>query len=261
MALHVPVDFDVQAQKLDVNEIIVRDHLKLDITNWAKFRYVIKIGNDSTNLRPLGGAIPPSVKDSYRELAKSHYEVVTSLGCVRLSYELAAHFSQTNPLQLKKSVKDFYFHIGCVLDNLARIIYILNDPNSATATTKAHRLVRHWIDWGGLPNYAGYVRIRRSKTLREMVNIRNAFTHSWSCPFGVAPNGVLLWPKAIRTKRDYYWPQDEPQIIRKKYRRWFPVLSGLKNDLEFIERFQSRVFAKLIKDVEKFERHYNLVIQ
>jgi hypothetical protein len=261
MALKLPADFDVNTEHLDTNEIIIRDHLKVEVTNWAKFRHTINIGNNAANLHPLGGPIPISVQEAYRELAKSHYEVITSLGSAKLSLDLAFQASQTNSLLFKKSLKDFYFHLGCMLDNLARLIYILNDAKSATATNRPGRLIRHWIDWGSLQSYTGYVRLKRSKVLKEIINIRNAFTHGWSCPIAVTAEGVSLWPKALRTKRDFYWPYDEAQVMRQRYRTWFPILQGLRDDFAFIEEFQNCIFGKLIGSVHKFEKHYTLIIR
>lgn len=207
MPLKIPPSFDVYSEALDIYEKFIRDHLKLKIVNWAKFRYTINIGNSAANLKSLTGTIPPGIEESYRELAKSHYEVVTSLGTARLSLQIATEAIQANPLLFKKSFKDFYFHIGCLLDNLARLIYLVNDPQSADAAYSRGKLVRHWIDWGRLSAYTGYSRLKRSKTLRETINIRNAFTHGWSCPIFQDKNtGVLFWPIAIRTKRDFYWP-------------------------------------------------------
>src|SRR5262245_61392094 len=110
MTIKIPRDFSVASDQLDANEQIIRDELQLDVTKWAKFRYTIAVGNNANRLISKNqSSIPDDVKEAYRELAKSHYEVVTSLGAARVSYDL---FLATidNPLCFKKSTKDFYFH-------------------------------------------------------------------------------------------------------------------------------------------------------
>ncbi|MBU0519685.1 hypothetical protein KJ564_12215, partial [bacterium] len=83
MARKIPDDFDVSKEKLVTFETIIRDDLKLNIENWAKFRYTINVGTMAKNLKGRG-YIKVGVKDAYRELGKSHYEVVTSLGYAAL---------------------------------------------------------------------------------------------------------------------------------------------------------------------------------
>lgn len=260
MALKIPINFDVRTQHLDPNETFIRDNLNLEIENWARFRYTINIGNDASNLHSRS-SIAEEVKEAYRELAKSHYEVVTSLGCTKLSLAIAYQTLAIHPLPFKKSVKDFYFHAGCLLDNLARLIYIINDPNSATERYSKGLLVRHWIGWGGLRDYPRYTRLKRSRRLGGIINIRNNLTHSWSCPIVADANGIPYWPLAARTKRDHLWPYDERQTMFRQYRRWLPLLPMMESDFEFVESFQNTVFGKLVRDVRKFERNYGVKIR
>jgi hypothetical protein len=259
MALQIPDNFDVYTEKLDVNETFIRDALSVQIENWARFRYTIHVGNDADNLHSQG-PVSEEVKAAYRELAKSHYEVITSLGCAAVSLEMVVESLEIHPILFKKSVKDFYFHTGCLLDNLARLIYIVNDPHSATETNRRHHLLRHWVDWGSLRDYAGYARLKRSKHLREVINIRNNLTHSWSCPV-VFINNIPHWPLAIRRKRNHPWLYDERDTLRRRYRSWLPLLPMLKGDLEFVERFQHIVFGKLVRDVRKFDRNHSVQIR
>lgn len=266
MALRIPTTFDVNAIDLDWNERRIRDEFKLNITNWARFRYTINIGNNAVALSSPAGPVPERVKQAYRELAKSHYEVITSLGCARLSLDFADRGRRSNQLLFKKSYKDFYFHIGCLLDNLARLIYIVVDPQSAVATYKKGRrageLIRHWVDWGELPRYRGYSRLKKSKDLKGIINVRNVFTHGWASPIvRDRDTGILNWPIAIRTRRNFYWPYDELGLMRRTYRKKMPVLDMMRNDFAFIERFQGRVFGKLVRDIRLFERHYNVEIR
>lgn len=263
MALKIPTDFDVFAEQLDDSERFIRDSLRLDIENWARFRYTINVGNRAENLRS-NTSIADEVKESYRELAKSHYEVVTSLGAARIALDQAVQVHGHHLLLFGKALKDFYFHIGCLLDNLARLVFIINDPDSAAKTYSGGRrrglLVRHWIGWGSLPDYPGYTRLKRSKQLGEIRNIRNNITHSWSCPITI-DSGVFFWPLAARKGRDHLWFYDERPVMRRRYRRWLPLLQMMKEDLSFVEALQNNVFSKLVRDVVIFEHNHGVEIQ
>jgi len=259
MALQIPIDFDVHTQQLDDNEKFIRDKLNLQIENWARFRYTINVGNRANNLHSHT-VIADDVKAAYRELGKSHYEVVKSLGYARLSLIIVDQSLSRGPLLLfTKSLKDCYVHIGCLLDNLARLIFIINDPKSTTRTNR-RRLIRHWVGWGGLDDYPGYTRLKSSRQLQEIRNIRNTLTHSWSCPIHIE-SGVPHWPLAVRTERDHLWLYDELQTMRRRYRRWLPLLPMIESDFQFIESFQNKVFGKLVRDVRKFEQNYGVEIR
>ncbi|HLB45701.1 MAG TPA: hypothetical protein VJL59_01620 [Anaerolineales bacterium] len=274
MALKIAPDFDVNTQALDTNETFIRDNLKLQIVSWAKFRHTINIGNNASNLYSLAGPIPNDVQDAYRELAKSHYEAILSLGSAKLSLIFAANApnlqigNRPSLLTFQKSMKEFYFHLGCLLDNLARLIYILNDPDAAIAKDRRGRFIRHRIDWGDLCRrvesapglFRSYRRLTRSIVVDEILNIRNGFTHGWSCPINIA-TGVPFWPVALRSKRDYYWPYDEAPKMRTRYKKWVPVMQMAENDFAYMERFQNQIFAKLINSVATFEKTHKLVIR
>jgi len=256
MAILIPSDFDFRIISLDDNEAFVRDELGLNIDHWAQFRHAINVGIDANNLRgEHGSSVTENVKSAYRELGKSHYEVVTSLGYAALSLVLAKN--SQNLLMFQKSCKDFYFHVGCLLDNLARLIYILNDPNSADEIDgRSKDFTRHVIGWGGLGKrhckYHGYTRVLRSEQLRGIRNIRNCLTHSWKIPFRVQP-GLLYWPWAVRSAKNFMWPYDELEF-KHRYRKWIPILPMMESDLRFLERFQEERFKRLIKDISRFER-------
>ncbi len=261
MSIDIPKDFDVYKQDLEVNELFVRDKLQLNIENWVKFRFTIHVGNNVENL-VSDQIISEDVKESYRELAKSHYEVITSLGCCKLALDNVKSYIRTAPLIYKKELKDFYFHIGCLLDNLAHLIYILNDSNSATETNKYGHQVRHWIDWGQLKDYDEYKIYKRDSNLNGIINIRNMITHSWKIPevYDKITRKGPYWPLKIRTERVYYWPYDEYYKMFKKYKKWILILETVENDLKFIERFQNDIFGKLIKSVHIFEKNYSIEI-
>jgi hypothetical protein len=78
MPRKIPSDFDVFKEKLDQNEEYIRDKLKVNIENWAKFRFSIHVGNDSSVLESPN-PISQEIRGTFIELAKSHYEVVKVL--------------------------------------------------------------------------------------------------------------------------------------------------------------------------------------
>jgi hypothetical protein len=138
MAIQIPPDFDYRKEKdLDIGEVTARDVFGLNVENWARFRYSIAVGNESLCLK--GISISEDVKDAYRELGKCQNEVVSSLAYCRFSL-VPIPFG--NLFVVQKSIKDFYFHGGAFLDNLSRIIYIINIPDAASANTNKEE--RHW---------------------------------------------------------------------------------------------------------------------
>lgn len=260
MAVKIPLSFNSIDQGLDSKELYIKNVLYVNIDNWAKFRWAIHVGNQANVLRSLDiGSISKEVKTSYIELAKSHYEVVASLGCMKISVKQL--LSPSVGLEFHKNVRDFYFHVGRMLDNLSRIIYIINDKNCSTEVfKKSKKLKRHWIDWGSLDNkYNGYKKFKSSKILKQIICTRNTITHSWSFPIDMF-TGTPRWPLAIRNNRDLYWPYDELGKLNKCYKKWIPILDNVRNDYEFLEQFQDQVFKRLTKDIKKFEKNHNILI-
>ncbi|MDP3510188.1 MAG: hypothetical protein Q8T09_19610 [Candidatus Melainabacteria bacterium] len=216
------------------------------------------------------------------ELGKSHHEVICSLLYMQLCLDDA---NETNRAQFKQNAKQFYFHAGCLLDNLARLIYILCDPNSdtkdktykvwpptrsgrvPTATTVTVRQ-RRYIDWGSLRgswnnhNFADYRYWLIKSRIDEIINLRNCLTHSWQPPMLQNAAGVTEWPNAVRTRRDFLWPFDtsEGSRMRKHYRKWISITDMMQDDLKFLEETQSRIFSRLRVSFGKFERRHNFSI-
>jgi len=271
MVVPIPDDFDVNKLELDSFETYIRDELHVSLSSWAKFRHTIMIGNNAHYLHPDPGPISEEVKEAYRELAKSHYEVVKSLGCAKLAFNTA---QRTQPpvhlIYFEKAVKDCYFHLGRVLDNLARLIYIVNVPSAPTEKMprKRKQLMRHWIDWGGTAklNILGYTRLSKSKQLKSILNVRNVLTHGWSIPIEIKVSSEIVfyycWPQAVCSRRDFYWFYDERNKLERTYKNWIPILDMIDRDYQFIECFQNKVFDKLTRDVSRrFERNHKLVIR
>lgn len=262
MPIKILDDFDYKKIQLDPLEQIVRDKLSIDIEHWAKFRHTIAIG---TNAKCLTSTHPLAVeiKESYLELGKSHYETVTMLGAAKMSF--IALVNTRDPLIFKKSFKEFYMHAGSVLDNLTRLIYIVNVKNALLARDKG-KLIRHSIGYGSLKRVynqnkaelKGYSRIAKNKVIHEIKTVRNNFTHSW-------PPAIIdgMWPIAMRKQSQYYlWPHDPDEIkrIKREYRKKIPLLQMVRDDWETLEKFQNLVFKKISEDIRKFEKNHNLKI-
>ncbi|MDB5122161.1 MAG: hypothetical protein JWP94_290 [Mucilaginibacter sp.] len=271
MAIKIPLGYDYKMQEFDPLEMTIRDSLKINIENWAKFRHTITA---SVNANSLISVLPvsPDIKSSYLELSKSHYEVVTMLGATKISLNSLEEFVNKDHLIFKKSFKEFYMHAGSVLDNLARLIYIVNVSNGVSTRDRYNKLIRHTIGYGQLkkiylnnkPELKGYNNIVKSKAIHEIKNIRNNFTHSWPPTIFIDQNtNEFLWPNAMRKKSQYYlWPHDPEEIrrIRREYKKRVPLVQMVRNDWLNLEQFQNKVFKRLYKDIRKFERNHNLEI-
>lgn len=275
MAVKIPKDYNYKKIKFDDLEEAVRDKYKVNLENWAKFRHTITASVNSNSLHS-SNLISDEVKSSYIELSKSHYEVVTMLGATKMSLEKIIKSEKGDQLVFKKSFKEFYMHAGSVLDNLARLIYIVNVSESVTkGETKYGRFIlkRHDMGYGSLAGIyknkkselKGYSNIVKSKILNEIKTVRNNFTHSWPPVLFVnTTSKELYWPTAMRKKEQYYlWPHDpnEKKKIKKQYRKRVSIIEMIKKDWEELEKFQNIIFKKLTKDISKFERNHSLTIR
>lgn len=271
MALKIPKNFDYKLIDIDPLEKKVRDELGINIESWAKFRHAISLGIKSSCL-VSNATLSEEVKTCYLELGKSHYEAVTMLGATKISADNAKHFSKTDKLLFRKSFKEFYMHAGSVLDNLARLIYIVNIRNAPTALDRWSNFKRHTIGFGGLnsvltqnsSSLKGYSKFIKSKTVNEIKTLRNNFTHSWPPTFFIeAKSGDTFWPTAMRKKEQYYlWPHDheEAKKVKKQYRKKVSAIDMINEDWLQIEKWQNYIFGRLTKDIVKFEQNHNLRI-
>lgn len=268
MAIRIPKNFNIATQSLDSKETFIRDSLGLNIANWAKFRLAINIGTKANVLKSINGSsISRDVKLSYIELGKSHYEVITSLGCAKISLNELLNDSSRG-ITFNKNIKDFYFHAGRMIDNFARLVYIINDRMSPSAAgkkwfnnKKIQILERHWIDWGSLKNiYPKYRGFKSNKKIKEIINIRNTVTHSWSFPMRSVTGYDLKWPRAIRNSRDLFWPYDELGNMDRYYRNWNVIIDDMISDFNILEKFQNDLFARLKTDIKIFENNNNIKI-
>lgn len=253
MAIPIPPDFDYRKAELDINELTARDAFQLKIENWAKFRWSIAVGIDSAHLS--GPSVSDELKGAYRELGKCHHEVVSSLGYSRYCYN---DIMFGNLFVLQKAVKDFYFHGGAMLDNLARIIYIINVPNAATAKKSTGEYRRHRIDRGELlakysTHVGPYIPQIDNPLINEFVAVRNTHTHYWKIPWK-----DLEWPRDQLRDKAFAWQYDEPEF--HSYSGWQPIAKIVQDHFQELERAQDAVFGLLLNDIAKFEANNGVTI-
>lgn len=270
MSIKIPVDFNFREIWLDPLELIVRDNLKVDIENWAKFRHTINLAVNSDSLKS-NFPISPEVKSTYLELGKSHYEVITMLGATKISLITLDDSFGKNPLIFKKSFKEFYMHAGSVLDNLARLIYIVNILDSVSEPGR-YGLKRHEIGYGSLEKIFkkhptelnDYSYLINNKKMNEIKTIRNNLTHSWPpAIFIEQKTGEYFLPIAMRKREQYYlWPHDpdEKKKTEIEFNEIVPLIEMLNDDWENLEQFQNEVFINLTRDIIKFEKNHDLKI-
>jgi hypothetical protein len=253
MAIPIPPDFDYLKEGIDGNELVVRDCFRLKIENWAKFRHAIGVGTDDTHLQ--GSSISDDVRDAYRDLGKAHYEVVCSLGYCKYAL-LDMQFG--NSFVVDKAIKDFYFHGGVLLDNLSRLIYIINDPDAVSKKNKKGEYGRRTIDRGTLIQnksaaIATYITLIDSSPVSEFVAIRVALTHYWRIPI---VNGE--WPRDQLRSKAFAWPYHDPQFL--KCSGWAPIPFILNEHLQELIMVQDAIFGLLLQDIATFERNNGVTI-
>ncbi len=252
MAIPIPTDFDYRKEQLDTNELTARDIFGLNVENWAKFRYAIAVGNEASHLQ---GSPGPDVQDAYRELGKSHHEVVSSLAYCNYA-QLDILFG--NFFVIQKAIKDFYFHGGALLDNLSRIIYIINVKGAASAKTRKGEYVRRVMDRGILlkdhsSDITAYLSYIDSDLIREFASTRNAIAHYWKIPI---VNGQ--WPRDQLRQKAFAWPYDEPPF--HNYSGWQSYIDIIQEHFQELIKSQGESFAQLLNDLTLFEANNGVTI-
>lgn len=254
MARSISTAFNYKDAQLDPNERYIRDIYNLDIENWAKFRHAINVGVDTAN---VVGTTDQDVIASYLELGKGHYEVICSLGYSKYALD---QYNAADLFARLKSIKDFYFHAGSLLDNISRLIYIIKVPGAAIKKKKNGDLQRHWIDRGTLLNghasiIASYKNDLDNDVIQQLVNVRNAITHYWKIP-----TWHDKWPVSeLSTRRAFAWPYSEASF--KSYSNWTPISQILQSHFSELINSQSNIFGKLIADIADYELNNKIQIK
>jgi hypothetical protein len=143
---------------------------------------------------------------------------------------------------------------GALLDNLSRLIYIVNVADAASAKTKKG-YVRHQMDRGHLirdhatavPNYIPHL---TGPLIEEFVSTRNAIAHYWKIPFR-GPD--LQWPRTQLKDRAFAWHYDEAEY--QNYSGWQPLAEIINEHLKELEKAQIEIFGLLVTDIAEFEKN------
>lgn len=264
--------FDYKKEPLDPLETAVRDELGVNIEGWVKFRRSINCGSSvkSEILAFDPGQQSVNKQDAFLDLGKSNYEVVCCLGFAKQAFDDIRTLRverYTELLRFMRLSKEFYFHAGSVLDNLARLIYIINDKDSHSApvSKKNTTLRRRYISWGDIEKdiaakHPDYVRFVNDKDMQEFRYIRHFLTHVWAPPKRLE-KGELQWPEEIRSARVYAWPHDPLDDPDYKALTFVSIIKMLESDWVALERFQNQLFDQISSDVtSKFEPNYGCKI-
>lgn len=264
MPRSVPSSYNFNTEPLDPAENQARTLLGTEILDWQRFRYSVNSGTNTTVLLWQPGFTPDrDVKQTYLDLGRSHHETICSLGFMKSTLDAA---DPTHMDSFKYHVKTFYFHTGCFLDNLARLIYIVADfGRSPTEVNYRGIHQRRFIDWGILKGLQSRTSLSLYKAdikhtrIKEIINVRNCITHSWQPVFERnKTSGRRDWPKAVRYKRDFYWPYDVTELprVRQEYRGKLDVLTMMEEDFDWLNKLQKRTFKRLKSDFRHFENHH-----
>ncbi len=258
MVSKIPQTFDFTRELLDPHETFIRDVLKLDIEEWAKFRWIINCGTDRKNISGKNYE-DKNVIESYLELGKCNYEVICSLGYCKVA--LDEYKKYTSSFIGQKSTKDFYFHAGAFLDNLSRIIFIVTINNAPSKTTNSGKLIRHIIDRGDLINKHitdtanKYCVALTSDEIEEIVNVRNIITHYWKIP-----QKNMSWPKSnLKSIKALAWPYSEPDY--NHYSGWTSIGEIMEDHLNSLIKVQKNIYSFLVSDIVNFEKNNLITIK
>jgi hypothetical protein len=294
MVVAIPPDYDVNSEQLDVIEQAVRTTPGIDLNNWGKFRTVIHTGTerrslhfaaDPTTGRPRCTIPTSSIDEAFIETGNANYEIIRSLYCMGIGHaEANAQYTRLfqegrlvfPPYGLFcKSVKDFYFHCGCMLDSFGRLIFIFNDPAIAANTKQITQ--RRRINWGtvvGMDNnttpptrqkaYANtYINTANEDRLEGIKNVRNLLTHSWKLP-KIIRGSDLEWPANVRSDENFPWWHEDTQLLADVQNgrvATISIIHTIREDYQFLIQYQSAAFEQLRQDVAKFEARYFLEIK
>lgn len=256
----IPNDFNYKKQPLDSYATYVRDILALPIEQWVKFKYRI---NDADRAAILFSKkiVSEELQQTFLELGRWHKSVVLSLGYAKISLLETQQNIQADRFKCTKSAKEFYFHLGEILDNLARMTFIINNSDAHNKRNIQGKLVRHLINFSLFRkeyNLMGYRKIYNQKSIKEIEILKNNFQQNEPSPFIFADKGKdLLFPASLRTTTKQW----SVELYKPRFRKYVELPSMLNEDFATIINFQNEVYKKLIQDVAKFERAHRVVIR
>ncbi|MEO6302948.1 MAG: hypothetical protein ABIP51_07230 [Bacteroidia bacterium] len=272
MPTKLPTDFNPRTEKLEFKEEYTRDTLSVNVDEWVKFRHIVRIGLDSVVLKPTKkGSKTKSLIKTFPDIGKSHYQAVTNLGFCKQSLLDAEKYEKENEFLFEKALYDFYYHAGVVLDSVGRLIFIILIKDATTRKKNKKPKsgpYRHWVDWGKVigeiksKNKKGFAKLYSNKQTKEIINIRNNYTHNWGIVKGKNLNtDEYFWPLAVRTKRNYKWPWgQDSKTYTGDYKTNVRIVTMLQTDFQHIENEFNVIFQKLIILLGRFEKEHNVTL-
>jgi len=256
--------------KLDPIETLGRDHHRLNLNEWIRFRHAIAVGNDAAELLPQGGkSISEELKIEYQTLGKSHYQSVVHPVSAYQCLEIVRRGPPTELAEWGtyfRAQPEFYFHIGACLDGIARVAYILlthGQKNRQKELNFADYASTGKYDTGTSkrifkPEFAQIGKLVQQFSIEGVYQIRNGVTHGWQLP-GMIRNGRTYWPEEIRTERFLAWPYIEIERF-KKYTWKRTIEEILGDDYSNVEKFFNGSYSYFVSKVGDWERNNSVLI-
>lgn len=256
----IPSDFNYKYVKLDIFASYVRDILALPVNNWVKFNYRIRDADDLSVLSSKK-IISEDVKQTFLELGRWHKEILLSLGYAKIASLETNQNIQADRFKCVKTTSEFYFHIGTVLDNLARIAFLINHADAPSKRNMHGKLLRHLIDFSLFRKeytVSGYRKAFNQKNLKEIEVMKNNFQQREPSPLIFTEKGQsLLFPSALRSATKPW----SVELYKPRFRKYLPLGEMLTTDFNTVFTVQEELYQKFIQDISKFENKNSLVIK
>ncbi len=243
----------------DIHENYARDTLKLNIKNWAKFRYAINIGTPDHRSSVVCKQIKKSqvIWDAWEDLGKSHYQYITNLVYTNHCFQA---YNETDLIYAFRNFYDLYYHAVNCIDALSRIIFILYQPNSIYAKNRKGIYKRKEVGLRHIKNTSYFksrfqLLVDRFK-ITEIQTIRNNLSHGWR-PTVIYVQGRkrgLGVDARIRYEKHVDWMDRKEQYNKRLLSEW------LSDDYRNVEQFGKEVFEKCIQQIPIWEKQNDFKI-
>lgn len=275
---------------LDFVEDFVGEDLDVDLSGWVRFRHRINTGSHSSHLKfATKRKATKGKKEAYLDVGKGLYEIISSLGMAQQTLnELASLQANSSSqkaladsfLEFLRHAKLFYFLMGCVTDNLARIVYTLRHKKSHQRgkEQKKRRKIGFGSGANGLKKIiedeekklaAGRIvradciftnyRFMYGNNVNKVLNVRHFLTHVW-CPFTKIDQREFYWPTQIWSERVYAWPHDQLEAPAFNKLTFEKAVPRMEKDFVVIQKLVNKTLKQLTKDVSDFEQALDATI-
>lgn len=265
-----PPNLAINTGELDGNERFIVSSLGVDALAWFRFRYAIAVGTNAdvvTSTLSPPAVISDDLRTLYCDFGRNHYDVICSLGAAKQLQVNASFSAAAPPLHVHIHLKGIYHNLGCCLDALSRIVYVLCFADALTkrpGNPPDWRWFRHKVDWGmvgkmALP--ASFTAAFSNSTIKEIQNIRNTLTHGWMPQATVGSSGKLHWPDHVCTARDIPWaddPAEQPRSVGSGNLE--PIEDIVARHYNETSKIVTEVLDAAIAHIPTFEGFHNIRI-